>query len=235
MSTDGVGGGGAPAGGTPPAPAVSPEELADLRAAKTERDQYEATFRSLEPYAEDIKRIRDDEDYRNASREYQKVYDDLKQRRPAGHELSPEMQRLRDDLVGEFKPLKDAFESRQQQEHAAARDRESRVFQEGAPIIKAFRERHPDLVDNPVWMNAITACQRDAVNRNVTFKEVWDNFTSGFETSRPAAPPRQLRANAGEQGIPAAQDRTRPPANGEKKSVVQAFLETHRRVNGKAS
>jgi hypothetical protein len=231
-----------PAGGSGPspvgapapsgAPAFTQEDFDRLRA---ENAQYAATLARLDPYVEDIKPILEDEEYRNAQREYRRVYSDLSQRKP--NSLSPELQALRDEILGEIKPFKEAFQSQTAAQEDAKRQRVQRAFDEGKPIVLAHIERHPELRGSRAFVTMVEAMQSEAVERDVPFKQVWDSTMSAFGAPEPRqAPPRQLRANAGEQGIPAAPDpKRRAEADGRKPTVKEAFMDAFNRTKGKAS
>jgi hypothetical protein len=229
---DGAGAGGAGGSGLPASSGIDANEYERIRA---ERDQYAGVLKTLEPYSEDISRFVQDNEYREAVGQYRKVYDDLKQRQP-DNGLSPELKTVRDEILGELKPFKEAFESNVRAQQNAENQRKTAVFEEGKPIVLAHFERHPELRQSKAFGRALDQLQAEAIERNVPFKEVWDPFVSAFGDSpvRRDAPPRQLRSNAAEPGIPAAN--RQPAADPSKpKSVKEAFMETFKRVNGRAS
>ncbi len=236
MSTESSGADGA-AGGFGSSPAAgggANDEIERLRARAALADQYEGTLRALEPYADDITRIANDADYREYVRTSRDVYDELGKKREPG--IPPELQAVRDSILSEIKPFKEQYERQQSEAQAAYNARKQAVFDEGKPIVLAHLERHPELKQSGAFARALEAMQLEATERGKPFKEVWDTFTGGFSTGETrSAPPKQLRANAGEQGIPAASERRAPANDGKPKSFKETFLETHARVNGRAS
>ena len=226
-----------PAGGTPPpASGLSPEERAEL-------DSLRETMAVLNPHADTIKAVVQDESlrkyvgrygadegFRKYLEESTKYYDDLQQRKPVNAdpalvELEQRLGSKIDRIVG----LVDSVEERQKAESEA---KKTSVFNEAKPIVVAYLDSHPALKTSAAFGQTLNALQGEAIESGRPFKEVWDGYVSGFSTTHREAPPRQLRANASEVGIPAAQTTT--PAAGEKpKSLKDAFLMLHNR--GKAS
>jgi hypothetical protein len=219
-------------GGQPPA--LSADERTELARLRTENSAYATTLSSLDPIAEDLARLRDDEEYRNFTRENAKFYEDLKHKAPAGY--TPEMQRLRDEILGEIKPVTQLVTDHTAAQKQERENRKTRAFNEGKPIVEAYLTQHPELKTSGTFGKTLAMLQEEAVDSDKPFKEVWDNYVSawGGTATRQPTPPRQLRSNDAEPGIPAATDRAgKPPAAGERpKTIREAFLETHARLNG---
>ncbi len=228
IGTPGGGGGNAPPAG------LSTDDRAELERLRAENAQYSSTLAALDPYADDIKRFVSDEPYRNYVRESSKYYEQLDHRKPSGY--SPEMQQLRDEILGEIRPVKEVVDQHRATQAADREARKTAVFNEGKPIVMAFLDQHPELRQSRTFGKTLEMLQEEAVETGRPFKEHWDNYISGFAGApRREAPPRQLRAHDAEPGVPAATTR-KPPAAGERpKTIREAFLETHARVNGKAS
>jgi hypothetical protein len=210
------------------------DHTAELERLRSENAAYAQTIEGLAPIAEDVKRLRDDPKYRDYVRESTKFYEDLQHRAPEGY--SPEMQRMRDEILGELKPVKDLVTSHTEAQAQERVNRKTRAFNEGKPIVEAYLTQHPELKTSATFGKTLAMLQDEAVDTDKPFKEVWDNYVSawGGTATRRETPPRQLRADTAEPGIPAASDRAgKPPAAGERpKTIREAFLETHARLNG---
>lgn len=225
-------------GGQSPAPSASPN-AEDFERVRQERDQFASVLQRLEPYAEVIKPILEDEGYRSYVTEGRRYYDDLQQKKPK--DLSPEGQAILDAIEQKTKPFLEQFQRNQTEQQQALNAKRTRAFEEGKPIVTAFLEGHPELRDartpaGRAFARTLDELQSAAVESDRPFKEVWDNYASAFSGGniRREAPPRQLRANAGEQGVPAAAER-RPAANEKPQSVKDAFMDAFNRVGRKAS
>jgi hypothetical protein len=230
-SLEGAGGTGAPA---PVTPALDQND--ELQRLRSQNEEYSRVLGALDPYADTIKRIVEDEDFRGYVGESTKYYDDLRQRKPA--DTNPELARLRDEIVEQIKPMRELVDGYQRQQNEAIEARKTRTFNEGKQILEPFLAEHPELRSNRAFAITLNQLQADAVERDRPFKEVWDEYASGFAPAPASrrAPPASLRANDGDQGIPAAAARRPASAPGGKPpSIAAAFMETHRRVNGKAS
>lgn len=190
--------------------------------------------RAIEPYADDVRRIVTDEGYRDYVRESTRYYDELAQRKPT--DLDPGLAAVRDELREEIRPMRELADKYTTQQRAEREARINRTFQEGKAIVEPFLQQHPELRTNRGFGATLDALQNEAVERDVPFKEVWDNYTSGFapQPRERKTPPPSLRANDGDQGIPAAARPAPKPAEGQPQSVREAFMDAWRR-NGKAS
>lgn len=247
MSTELTPGAGTPGEATPPVQSGTPtpeirhdDGSAELERLRAENARYAAVMERLDPYAEDIQRYISDDQYRGYVQQGRKLYDEMEQRKPVSY--SPEMQALRDEVVGLIEPFKNQFEHTQQAQQVEYNAKKQRVFDDGKPIVMNYLDKHPEIRNNPsfakIFAQNIDALQEEAVNSGRPFKEVWDNYmlAYGGERETRQAPPRQLRANSGEPGIPAApRDNTsHRRADGSLKSTAEAFMDTFRRV-GRAS
>lgn len=237
MSTDGSVQGQEPVGtSVPPASGLSPEERTELERLRAENAQAREFFSGFgDDELDTIRRIREDESFRQGVKQYREVHENLEHRAPQGY--SPEMQRLRDEILSEIKPVKDLVTGHTAQQQQAKAARNQAVYDEGRPIVLAFLESHPELKQSRTFGKTLEMLQAEAVETEKPFKEVWDGYISGFSGPAPrSAPPRQLRASDGEPGIPARTERVAPTqsADGKPLSIKDAFLQKYKQVNGRA-
>lgn len=236
MSTDALGTGG---GAGTPAPHAGPsdDERAELQRLREDNERLTGIVGALEPYADDITRFVKDEGYRSYVRESSKFYDNAQEQHKP--QVSPEIAAVRDEIMEAIRPQREMVENYNRAQREDLEHRKARTFEEGRAIVTPYLEAHPELRSR-AFGATLDALQADAVERNVPFKEVWDNYISGFAPAREErkTPPRSLRANAAEIGIPAAtEQRTETTrADGSPKPFREIALEVARRVGrGRAS
>ncbi|MDE2102028.1 MAG: hypothetical protein KGL39_32580 [Patescibacteria group bacterium] len=233
MNTDQLGGVENPGGNTP-APGQGASDLAEIERIRTENAQMAAVLSQLEPYADDIKRYVQDEDYRRFVSESRQYYDQgLEQRKP---KLDAATQAAIDAVKEQFQPVLEVANDFKAQREQASTSARQRAFDEGKAILVPFLEQHPELKGSTTFGRTLDLLQEEAASSGRPFKEVWDGYISAFAGPQQRRMPTQpqLRANAGEPGIPAEQ-RVRPSTRERPTTIRDAFLQTHARLNGKAS
>lgn len=180
---------------------------------------------ALEPFADDIRSIVQDETKRNVARESWKALSDMEQRRkpPVPDEIRPvyekvsKLEEFADTLMAERKAAAEAPQREWEQRWQAWQN---------DPSNNRFYERlkhdHPDIGTPELQYLA----QKAASDNFAPLEEVWKKYETRFVAPKPAAPPTSLRSDAGDIGIPA-------PSNGSQAKTLRERtieLETARRA-----
>jgi hypothetical protein len=177
---------------------IDPAEYAQVQARNA---QLEATFESLNPHAQRIKRMLDDPDYVRMIDETEAAAEAIRARQAprVPPELAPIDGRLSklEQVADEYLNARKAEAERPQREFAEKWNK-----WQNDPINDRFYRRltadHPDLDPSDFQWLAQRAAQKDFAS----LETIWKENEWRFVQAKREAPPPSLRANAGDVGIP---------------------------------
>ncbi len=191
---------------TPPvtAPAVTyPSDYEELKAAKTEYENFRA---ALAPYEDDILPIVQDEDTRKFWRSARETY----QQRLAAQEpqLDPGIAKVRDEFKAALDPIVEYIGSERSAKEQTKKAAEEAAQRANVDYAQRLAAERPDLAeDNFAGIGMLAAY---AANRGVSLEEAYKTAGSRF-SAPPArkAPPTALRGDAAAPGVPGESQKER--------------------------
>jgi hypothetical protein len=203
----------------PSAPAVSyPEDYEDIRRQNAE---YRAALEALQPYAEDIRPIIEDEDTRSFLREARTTYQRQKQDREP--KLSPELQMLREDLVKEAGPAVAWVNEQRAAAEQAKKEAEESAQRANVLYAQRLAAERPDLAeDNFAGIGMIAAY---AAARGMSLEEAYK--TTGSRLAAPPAkkePPTSLRGESAAPGVPGPSEQPKATSLGQLRTRLAANM-----------
>lgn len=205
------------------APAIDP---AEYEALLQENAQWRATFASLEPQAERIKRLRDDPNAAQLFDNAVTAYEEFERKRgpKVSEELNPIYEKVSklESFVDEYRQQQKSEAERPQREFMARYN----DWQNSAANNRFFSRLmadHPELKQRDIQYLAQVASEQNFE----PLEETWKRESWRFLKPGESAPPSSLRTDVGEVGIPGESQRGEPQGQSMRDRIVQ--LERQRR------
>jgi hypothetical protein len=204
---------------TPPSPTVTyPEDYEQLRQQNAE---LRATFEALQPYADDIRPILEDEDTRSFWRKARETY--TRQREETQPKLSPELQMLREDLVKEAGPAVAWVNEQRAAQEQAKKDAEERAQKTNLEYAQRLAAERPDLAEDGFAGIGMLAAY--AANRGVSLEEAYKTAGSRFAPPpQKKSPPTSLRGDTAAPGVPGPSEQPKATSLGQLRNRLAANM-----------
>lgn len=185
-----------------PSAAVVPSVDPALLQAQQELAQYRSAIDALQPHADIVARLVEDENAAKLIKDTLTAYETINKQQP---QIPDEVRPLY-DKVTYLTDKWDSYEKQQQQAAAAAQSQKDAENQAQLQVEMAYASRliaeHPELQENNY--RAIRTIKQYANEDGISFENAYKRYGNQFVTNKAeSAPPSSLRADAGEIGIPA--------------------------------
>lgn len=211
-----------------PSATPSPIDAAEYEALLQENAQWRATFASLEPQADRIKRLRDDPNAAQLFDNAVSAYEEIERKR--GPKVSEELSPIY-DKVSKLEGFVDEYRAQQKNEaERPQREFMSRYtdWQNSAANNRFFSRLmadHPELKQRDIQYLAQVASEQNFE----PLEETWKRESWRFLKPGEATPPSSLRTDVGEVGIPGESQKG---ASDQGPSMRQRIVELERARRG---
>ena len=178
------------------APQFDPAEIEQLRQFKA---QVEPVLETLRPYGDDIQRLVQDEEARNFYRQSLKTYEQLRA------EQAPKVDPALQPVFEELKPVKDWISQQQTREAEAAKTAQQEAANAQWSKVQEASKELPWLAQDN-YRAAFEVAQFGDLRGIKDFGDALSAYrqemASRFGAPVVSAPPRSLRGDAGDPGVP---------------------------------